>query len=139
MRNIADNLVGKVSNPKYYFIDNGLISLLALDIRTSLLENLVALKLLSTYGTKEETIYFYNHGIEVDFYVPSTETAIQVSYSMNDAEGTFERETKALVKVQSRLLCRRNIIVTYDDEDIVEKDGIRIEIIPAWKFVLGSV
>lgn len=139
VRNIADNLVGKVSNPKYYFIDNGLISLLALDIRTSLLENLVALKLLSTYGTKEETIYFYNHGIEVDFYVPSTETAIQVSYSMNDAEGTFERETKALVKVQSRLLCRRNIIVTYDDEDIVEKDGIRIEIIPAWKFVLGSV
>ena len=139
VRNIADNLVGKVSNPKYYFIDNGLISLLALDIRTSLLENLVALKLLSTYGTKEETIYFYNHGIEVDFYVPSTETAIQVSYSMNDAEGTFERETKALVKVQSRLLCRRNIIVAYDDEDIVEKDGIRIEIIPAWKFVLGSV
>ena len=139
VRNIADNLVGKVSNPKYYFIDNGLISLLALDIRTSWLENLVALKLLSTYGTKEETIYFYNHGIEVDFYVPSTETAIQVSYSMNDAEGTFERETKALVKVQSRLLCRRNIIVTYDDEDIVEKDGIRIEIIPAWKFVLGSV
>lgn len=139
VRNIADNLVGKVSNPKYYFIDNGLISLLALDIRTSLLENVVALKLLSTYGTKEETIYFYNHGIEVDFYVPSTETAIQVSYSMNDAEGTFERETKALVKVQSRLLCRRNIIVTYDDEDIVEKDGIRIEIIPAWKFVLGSV
>ena len=139
VRNIADNLVGKVSNPKYYFIDNGLISLLALDIRTSLLENLVALKLLSTYGTKEETIYFYNHGIEVDFYVPSTVTAIQVSYSMNDAEGTFERETKALVKVQSRLLCRRNIIVTYDDEDIVEKDGIRIEIIPAWKFVLGSV
>lgn len=139
VRNIADNLVGKVSNPKYYFIDNGLISLLALDIRTSLLENVVALKLLSTYGTKEETIYFYNHGIEVDFYIPSTETAIQVSYSMNDAEGTFERETKALVKVQSRLLCRRNIIVTYDDEDIVEKDGIRIEIIPAWKFVLGSV
>lgn len=137
--NIADNIVGKVSNPKYYFIDNGIISLLALDIRTSLLENIVALKLLSTYGTKESSVYFYNYGVEVDFYVPQVETAIQVCYTMNDAEGTFERETKALVKVQSRLSCLRNIIVTYDDEDVIEIEGVRIEVIPVWKFMLGSI
>lgn len=58
VRNIADNLADKISNPKYYFIDNGIISLLALDIRTSLLENIVALKLLSSYGTKEENVFF---------------------------------------------------------------------------------
>lgn len=137
--NIADNLVDKVSNPKYYFIDNGIISLLALDIRTSLLENIVALKLLSTYGTTEDAVFFYNHGVEVDFYVPQAETAIQVCYTMNDAEGTFERETKALIKIQSRLSCRRNIVVTYSDEDVIEKDGVKIEIIPVWKFILGSV
>lgn len=137
--NIADNLVDKVTNPKYYFIDNGIISLLALDIRTSLLENIVALKLLSTYGTKEGTVFFYNHGVEVDFYVPQIETAIQVCYTMNDTEGTFERETKALVKVQSRLLCRRNIIVTYGDEDVIEKDGVKIEVIPVWKFMLDPM
>lgn len=137
--NIADNIVGKVSNPKYYFIDNGIISLLALDIRTSLLENIVALKLLSTYGTKESSVYFYNYGVEVDFYVPQVETAIQVCYTMNDAEGTFERETKALVKVQSRLSCRRNIIVTYDDEDMIEIEGVRIEVIPVWKFMLETI
>lgn len=135
--NIADNLTDKFSNPKYYFIDNGIISLLALDIRTSLLENIVALKLLSDYGSKD-AVYFYNHGVEVDFYVPRTETAVQVCYTMNDAEGTFERETKALVKIQSRLSCRRNIIVTYGDEDVIEKDGVRIEVIPAWKFLLQS-
>lgn len=137
--NIADNLVDKVSNPKYYFIDNGIISLLALDIRSSLLENLVALKLLSTYGTKEEAVYFYNHGVEVDFYIPQIETAIQVCYTMNDAEGIFERETKALIKVQSRLACRRNIIVTYSDEDVIQKDGVEIEIIPIWKFMLNPL
>ena len=137
--NIADNIFDKVTNPKYYFIDNGIISLLALDIRTSLLENIVALKLLSTYGTKENTVYFYNYGVEVDFYIPQSETAIQVCYTMNDAEGTFERETKALVKVQSRLSCRRNIIVTYDDEDVIEKEGVKIEVIPVWKFLLGAV
>lgn len=139
MTNIADNIVGKVSNPKYYFIDNGIISLLALDIRTSLLENIVAMKLFSTYGTAEEAIYFYNDGVEVDFYVPQSETAIQVCYTMNDAEGTFERETRALVKVQSRLSCRRNIIVTYGDESVIEKDGVRIEILPLWKFLLDPV
>lgn len=137
--NIADTIVDKVSNPKYYFVDNGIISLMALDIRTSLLENIVALKLLSTYGTQENNIYFYNHGVEVDFYIPQSETAIQVCYSMNDAEGTFERETKALIKVQSRLSCRRNIIVTYSDEDLIEKEGVRIEIIPAWKFLLNPL
>lgn len=135
--NIADSLADKVSNPKYYFIDNGIISLLALDIRTSLLENMVALKLLSDYGSKD-AVYFYNHGVEVDFYIPATETAIQVCYTMNDAEGTFERETKALEKVQSRLSCRRNIIVTYGDEAVIEKESVRIEVIPAWKFLLQS-
>lgn len=133
--NIADSLEDKVSNPKYYFIDNGIISLLALDIRTSLLENMVALKLISSYGSKD-AVYFYNHGVEVDFYIPQTETAIQVCYAMNDAEGTFERETRALLKLRSRLSCRRNIIVTYDDEGIIETEGVRIEVIPAWKFLL---
>lgn len=133
--NIADSLADKVSNPKYYFIDNGIISLLALDIRTSLLENMVALKLISSYGSKD-AVYFYNHGVEVDFYIPQTETAIQVCYTMNDTEGTFERETKALIKLQSRLSCRRNIIVTYDDEGEIEKEGVKIEVIPAWKFLL---
>lgn len=134
--NIADSIVDKVSNPKYYFIDNGIISLLALDIRTSLLENIVALKLFSTYGTKEQAVFFYNHGVEVDFYIPQTETAIQVCYTMNDVEGTFERETRALMKLQSRLSCRRNIVVTYGDEGVIERDGITIEVIPVWKFLL---
>lgn len=137
--NIADSIVDKVSNPKYYFIDNGIVSLLALDIRTSLLENIVALKLFSTYGTKEQAVFFYNHGVEVDFYIPQTETAIQVCYTMNDAEGTFERETRALVKLQSRLSCRRNIVVTYGDEGVIEMGGIKIEVIPVWKFLLGPL
>lgn len=137
--NIADSIVDKVSNPKYYFIDNGIVSLLALDIRTSLLENIVALKLFSTYGTKEQAVFFYNHGVEVDFYIPQTETAIQVCYTMNDAEGTFERETRALVKLQSRLSCRRNIVVTYGDEGEIEMGGIKIEVIPVWKFLLGPL
>lgn len=133
--NIADSLTGRMSNPKYYFIDNGIISLLAIDIRTTLLENMVALSLFRKYGVKD-AIYHYNHGIEVDFVIPEDETAIQVCYSMNDSEGTFERETNALAKLQDRIKTKRNIIVTFEDEGTIEKDSLKIEVIPAWKFIL---
>ena len=135
--NIADTLTDRMTNPKYYFIDNGIISLLAMDIRTSLLENLVALTLFRRYGVKD-AVYHYNHGIEVDFVIPDDETAIQVCYTMNDSEGTFERETNALAKLQDRIKTRRNVIVTFEDEGTIEKDGLKIEVIPAWKFILKN-
>jgi hypothetical protein len=79
LSNFADNLTGKVANAKYYFIDNGIISLLALDIRTSLLENLIAVHLVNKYG--KNAAYYYNHGVEVDFYVPDEKLAVQVCYA----------------------------------------------------------
>ncbi|MDE5850564.1 MAG: ATP-binding protein, partial [Muribaculaceae bacterium] len=133
--NIANNLTGRITNPKYYFIDNGIISILALDIRSSLLENLIALALIRRFGTKD-AVYHYNHGIEVDFYIPETETAIQVSYSIAGSDETFDRETKALLKIGERLDVSHRIIVTYEEECIIEKDGVSIEVIPAWKFLL---
>jgi hypothetical protein len=133
--NIADKFTEKNSNLKYYFIDNGIISLLALDIRTALLENMVALRLMQLYGTKD-AVYYYNHGIEVDFYLPQQEVALQVSYTIEDKE-TFDRETRALVKLNSSdIACRRSIIVTYEDDAQSDIDGIKIEVIPAWKFLL---
>ena len=42
IQNIADKLVERETNPKYYFADNGILNLLLLDADTSLLENLVA-------------------------------------------------------------------------------------------------
>lgn len=133
--NIADNITERITNPKYYFIDNGIISLLAVDIRTSLLENLVALYLVRRYGSKD-AVYYYNHGIEVDFYIPETETAIQVCYSMKEAAETSEREVKGLAQIGKCLPCRRRIIVTYEDEAMLDYDGMTIEAIPAWKFLL---
>ena len=133
--NIADSLTDRITNPKYYFIDNGIISLLAMDIRTSLLENLVALTLFRSYGIKD-AVYYYNHGIEVDFVIPDEETAIQVCYSMNNSDGTFDREVSALVKLQDRIRMKRNIIVTYEDEGVIKTNGINIEVIPIWKYIL---
>ncbi|MFI3297130.1 MAG: ATP-binding protein, partial [bacterium] len=69
IKNIATKMVEKESNPKYYFLDNGILNLFLLDANTSLLENLVAITLLRKYG-REESVFFYNKNIEVDFYIP---------------------------------------------------------------------
>ena len=137
--NIADNLTAKTTNRKYYFIDNGIISLLTLDIRTTLLENMVALALLRKYGS-DDSVYYYHNGVEVDFYVPEAETAIQVSYSVEPNSETFDRETRALIKIGERLPVKRRIIVTYDQESTLrlgaQPEDVTIEFIPAWKFLL---
>ena len=86
------------------------------------------------YG-REDAVYFYNSNIEVDFYIPDDELAIQVSYFLDDIE-TFNRETIALVKLSSILSCRKLMIITRDEERVVEIKGKIIEIIPIWKWLL---
>jgi hypothetical protein len=82
-----------------------------------------------------DSVYYYNHGVEVDFYIPKANLAVQVSYALRDAE-TTERETRALVKMREHLDCDKQVIVTYEDENTLTVDGTTITIIPAWKFIL---
>lgn len=134
IQNIAGKLIDKETNPKYYFTDNGILSLFLLDAETSLLENLVAINLLHKYG-RNDAVFFYNKNIEVDFYIPEDETAIQVSFSLSDLD-TFKRETKALIALCSVLSCRRLLIITRDEERTIKAGGRTIEVIPAWKWLL---
>ena len=137
LRNIASAFAEKQSVCKYYFIDNGLLSLQLLQSDTILLENAVALSLFRKYGNDpdNERVYFYNSNIEVDFYVPDDELAIQVSYSISD-ELTKTREANALGKLPNVHPCRRRVIVTFEEEGtITDKNGV-IEVIPCWKWLL---
>lgn len=139
LRNIASAFTEKESVCKYYYIDNGLLSIQLLNIDTLLLENAVALALFRKYGhdTDNERVYFYHANVEVDFYVPEHELAIQVSYSLSD-ESTRKREVDALSKLPNAYPCKRRIIITYDEEGtITDKHGI-IEIMPCWKWLLIS-
>lgn len=135
IKNITDNLTQRETNPKYYFVDNGIISILAMDIDTSLLENMVAMELLRRYGLDEQ-VFFYNKNIEVDFYIPDAAMAIQVSYNPKKSTETWERESTALIKLSKVLDCKRLIILTYElEEEIIVKDK-KIEVIPVWKWLL---
>ncbi len=137
IKNIADNLTQRETNPKYYFVDNGIISILAIDVETSLLENMVALELLRRYGI-DERVFFYNRNVEVDFYVPDAAIAIQVSYNPRKTDDTWERETTALVKLSKVLDCRRLLLLTYEQEETVEISGTTIEVLPVWKWLLDT-
>ena len=132
--NMAAKLADKESNAKFYFTDNGILDLFLMDADTSLLENLVAFSLIRRYG-REDAVFFYNKGIEVDFYIPEEELAIQVSYSVKD-EDTRKREVKALLAIENVLACRRRLIITYDEEDAWQLSAEGIEVIPVWKWLL---
>ena len=136
VQNIAGKIVEKETNPKYYFTDNGLLNLFLIDGNTSLLENLVAITLLRKYG-RTDAVYFYNKDIEVDFYIPEEKLAIQVCYSMIDAE-TSKREINALLSLEKHLEIEKMIIISRDEEKKITINTKQIEIIPVWKWLCES-
>ncbi len=138
LRNIASAFAEKESVCKYYFIDNGLLSLQLLNADTALLENAVALSLFRKYGhdPDNERVFFYHSNVEVDFYIPEDELAVQVSYSIAD-EQTKAREVGALTKLPNAYPCRRRVIVTYEEECSITDQHGTIEVIPGWKWLLS--
>ena len=133
LENIAAKLQDKESNKKYYFIDNGVLNLFLFDASASLLENLVAGVLYKLYGND---LYFYNHNIEVDFYLPANKTAIQVAYSIKDFD-TRKREIDALLKLSGRLAVEHLLIITKDEEDEIPlSTGKTIKVLPVLKWLL---
>lgn len=140
LHNICAAFAERETNSKYYFIDNGLLSLLLVDPTTTLLENIVALSLFRKYGNDKdnERVFFYNQNIEVDFYVPEDELAIQVSYSIEGSDETEKREVEALQKLPKALSCKRRVIITYDEEKTIKDEYGVIEVIPCWKWLLKA-
>ena len=130
----------KESLCKYYFVDNGVLHLFLLDIDTALLENLTALTLFRKYGHDKdyERVFFYNDKVEVDFYIPEEKMAIQVSYSISQADSTFDREVDALKKIPNVLACDRRVILTYDESATITDEFGTIEVMPLWKWILET-
>ena len=109
-----------------------------LDGESSLLENMVALELFRRYGhdPENDTVYFYNAGEEVDFYVPEEEWAVQVAFNLSE-ESTRQREVTALTKIVNVLPCKRRTIITYDTKDTITDAHGKIEVIPCWEWLLS--
>ena len=133
--NYTSKFVEKNTVKKHYFTDNGLLSIFLSGGETALLENVCAIALYRKYGDK---LYFYNKNVEVDFYIPEENYAVQVSYSIHDEE-TRRRETSALIKLNDFLPLNKLLIITFDEEESIPiSDNKTIEVVPAWKWLIES-
>lgn len=134
LQNYAAKLVDKETSPKYYFMDTGLLGLMLLDSKSAQLENLVAIELIRRYGV--ENVFSFENNVEIDFYIPSERLAVQVSLQVLDDIDTKERETRAFAKLNNFIPGSKCILITNSEETNLEYDGIDIEVIPIWKWLL---
>ena len=117
-------------------MDTGLLGLTLLDCKTAQLENLVAVELIRRYGL--DNVYFFENNIEVDFYVPSENLAIQVSMQVLDDVDTLECEVRAFVKLNDFIPNTKCLLITNSEETTLNCAGIDVHVIPAWKWLLSN-
>jgi len=127
--NYNAKLVERESKKKFYFNDNGILSLFLMNPEAQLTETLVFNYLRRQNG---KNVYYYRTGYEIDFYIPNREL-IQVAYSLSKLE-TREREIRALNKASEELQINKKTILCYScEEETLQND---ISIIPLWHWCL---
>lgn len=130
----------ELGEKKIYSIDVGLSN--AVEFRFSddlgkALENVVFLEL----RRKHKDIFYYrDSNSECDFIISERNhiiQAIQVSYDASDKE-TLKREIKGLLNACKYFNLNKGTIVTYDSEDEIVAENIKIELIPFYKLALRN-
>ena len=135
IRNYFSKFVDKETTPKYYFNDNGLLNLFLNKEEPRLLENLVAINLGNKYTNK--VYYLKGQNLDADFFVEETGEVIQVAYSTKNISN--DRETKALVEASKTVKEAKSfIIITWEEEKALIVDGVKIELIPIWKWLIRN-
>ncbi|MCQ2589366.1 MAG: ATP-binding protein [Treponema sp.] len=135
IRNYFAKFVDKETTPKYYFNDNGLLNLFLNKEEPRLLENLVAINLWNKY--KNNVYYLKGRNIDADFFIEDSGEVIQVAYSVSNISN--DRETRTLVEAAKTLKeAKRFIIITYEEQKEINVDGVLIEVIPLWKWLINN-
>jgi len=130
----------QIYNPsKIYIIDTALGNSISFKFSEDIghiYENLVFLEL----KRRNKEIYYWKSkkGKEVDFLIKkglNIEEAIQVSYNLNDKK-TLDREIESLLIAKDEFKIEHLSIITEDEEMEKEIEGVKIKIIPLWKWLL---
>jgi predicted AAA+ superfamily ATPase len=132
----------RISLPKkFYLIDISFIDAIFGSSSPDLgkrLENIVYLQLRRFYT---EIYYVKQTHYEVDFLIREGRTIrelIQVAWSLEDPK-TREQELKALIRGAEDFKCSQLTLITMNHEESLQFAGYQIRIIPAWKWMLGSI
>ena len=122
---------------KVYVVDNGFVAAKAFSLSDNLgrmLENQVFIELLRNGYDPDKTMLYYRsrNDKEVDFVLRKgahIEQLVQVCYDMSSPK-TEKREVDSLTECAGELNCRQLVIVTNNEERIIEKDGFKIDVVP---------
>jgi hypothetical protein len=120
---------------KPYLVDNGLLTILGVEDKSRLLENLVFTELLKK---NYHNLFYYTTGKEeVDFVIKSRQRTwlIQVTYELN--EDNYKRELNSLIKASEYFDSKDLLILTWDQEELHTIDGKEVKVIPMWKWLLN--
>jgi len=129
-----------VNPKKIYCIDHALVASTSSGVLVNsghLLENLVFIALRRLYPD----IYYYRTrgNREVDFVIPAGGAArllVQECESMADPQ-TRKREVTALREAMTEMSLTAATIVTRNEEEKIVVDGGTIDVVPAWRYLLG--
>ena len=127
----------ELSLKKVYSIDTGLNlanSFKFSENKGRLLENLVFIEL----KRRSYEIYYHKQKKECDFVIKEgldIVQAIQVTKSLEDID-TKKREIAGLLDACSTYRLKTGLILTEDEEYELEQDGVKIQVIPIWKWLL---
>ncbi len=132
--NYKAKFVEKESKKKYYFADTGVLNLFLVDQDSKIRENLVFIDLKRRHG---QDVYFYKDRYEIDFYISEQKLLYQVSYSISDFD-TRKRELKAINVAAIHFNIKKAVIITYDEEEQIESNGVQIQVLPVWKWLLQA-
>lgn len=125
---------------KPYLVDNGLLTILGVEDKGRLLENLVFTELLKSGLEPNRNIFYYRtkNGKEADFVVRENGTVkqiIQVTHELNDSN--YEREISALIEASKELKCGNLLLITWDQDELIREKGKEIRVVPLWKWLLS--
>jgi predicted AAA+ superfamily ATPase len=130
------SIKSQIRNPKkVYTIDIGLFTENSITFSDELgrrLENIVFIHLRRKY---KQLYYFKNTG-ECDFVVieqGKIKELVQVCYEVTDIN--FDREYNGLLAAMDFFNKQEGIIVTYNQKDLLRKDGKIIRLIPAYEYL----
>ena len=129
------------ASQKVYVVDNGFLASSAFQTsenRGRLLENLVFLELLRRKNKVGDNIFYYRsrNDRETDFVIREkfhVRQLIQVCYDMT-AKKTVKREVESITECAGELKCDNLLIITWDQEDVIEKGGKTINVVPYYKW-----
>ncbi|MFT4244838.1 MAG: ATP-binding protein [Candidatus Woesearchaeota archaeon] len=125
------------STKKIYCIDTGFIHSNSFSFSQDIgrvLENIVFLEL----RRQNLEIYYHKQQKECDFIIKKNlkiSQAIQVTQTLKD-ENTKRREIEGLLEACKTHNLQQGVILTQDEEDEFKQEGITIQVLPIWKWLL---